>query len=45
MKSGAMMKFLDKADRYERRESVHLDERDEAATSRLMADVFYEPAQ
>ena len=45
MKSGAMMKFLDKADRYERRESVHLDERDETAARRLMADVFYEPAQ
>ena len=45
MKSGAMMKFLDKADRYERSESVHLDEQDEAAMNRLLADVFYERAE
>ena len=40
-----MMKFLDKADRYERSESVHLDEQDEAAMNRLLADVFYERAE
>lgn len=45
MKSGAMMKFLDKADRYERSESVHLDEQDGAAMNRLLADVFYERAE